>query len=165
LDTTEEAVPAHEAVMEHPLDIGSPAAVQQILDGSQESQDEPAAKHAEAAVQAVLAMPIAASRLPSLVLFWRVISKKPRDEGKIFDAQAFAACFIAACIALQEVLAGSQVEPAATQQLLEGAGEAAAPAVEEPVQAIETVPAVAAEAAPMIEDAAEEDDDEDRLVI
>lgn len=57
------------------------------------------------------------------------------------------------------------MEPAAAQQLLEGAGEAAAPAVEEPVQAIETVPAVAAEAAPMVEDAAEEDDDEDRLFV
>ena len=74
--------------------------------------------------------------------------------------QAFAACFIAACTAPQEVLAGSQVEPAAAQQLLEGAGEAAAPAVEEPAQAIETMPAVAAEAAPM-----EEDDDEDRSLI
>ena len=68
-DTTEEALLAHEAVMEHPLDIGSPAAVQQILDGSQESQEEPAAEHAEAAVQEVLATPIAASRLLSLVLF------------------------------------------------------------------------------------------------
>ena len=37
--------------------------------------------------------------------------------------------------------------------------------MEDPVQAIETMPAVAAEAAPMEEDAAEEDDDEDRLVI
>lgn len=69
MDTTEEAVPAHEAVMEHPLDIGSPAAVQQILDGSQESQNEPAAEQAEAAVEAVLATPIAASRLLSLVFF------------------------------------------------------------------------------------------------
>ena len=63
-------MPAHEAVMEHPLDIGSPAAVQQVLDGSQESQNEmPAAEHAEAAVEAVLATPIAASRLLSLELF------------------------------------------------------------------------------------------------
>ena len=92
-------------------------------------------------------------------------NKESRDGGSVLYVRAFAACFIAACIALQEVLAGSQVEPAAAQQLLEGAGEAAAPAVEEPVQAIEAMPAVADEAAPMEEDAAEEDDDEDRFVI
>lgn len=82
MDATEDAAPGHEAVMEHPLDIGSPAAVRQVLDGFQDSQDEPAAEHALAAVQEVLATPIAASRLLSLVLFPSVrLIRSPEMEA------------------------------------------------------------------------------------
>ncbi len=58
MDTTESAVPAHEVVMEHPLDVGSPTAVGPILDGSQKSQDEPAAELAKAALHEVWQHPL-----------------------------------------------------------------------------------------------------------
>ena len=39
MDTTEDAAPQHRAVLGHPLDVGSPAAV--VLEASQDPTDHP----------------------------------------------------------------------------------------------------------------------------